>query len=222
MTGQSPKRPALLPLPKEMLQDPISHPSCCSVTLCSATKPQGEAKFCLEAGLPCSTLSVSGRAAPGAGEPRNKLMLTPALYPPSLCLVAAFPGWSGDGLPCSHLTQLRGCLPSRLAPCRDERGRSPPYGAPGRLPAPGQVLLSGLHKTLLSWPRGLPSLGTGPCQPQHCRAHGSAWHILLWTPCRGCSPCSPCPLPSSPSAASPAGWVVSPARWSADGFMPST
>lgn len=96
----------------------------------------------------------------------------------------------------------RGCLPSRLASCPDEMGRSPPYGAPGRLPAPGQVLLSGLHKTLLSGPEGLPSAGRGLCQPP---ALPGEWLSLAHPPLGALQrmlPVQPCP-PAVPSRAAP-------------------
>lgn len=91
--------------------------------------------------------------------------------------------------------RARDCIPSRLAPRRDTaRGRSSPYGAPGRLPAPGQVFSSRLHKTLLSGPGGLPCPGRDPRQPQHCLANGSAWPDTATSP-------SGCPAADAPHAA---------------------
>lgn len=181
---------------------------------CSAAKLQGEVlpQGWAPLGLPCSPLSVSGHRAPGAGTARNKLMLSPTLYSPSLYLVVPFPGWSSDGLPWSHPARFRGCSPPRLAPCRDgtatARGSSPPYGAPGRLPAPGAVVgttqnpIVGARRAFLrgQGPVPAPSTAGQMAQPGRTRPPPPL------AACRGCSPCavSPCcPLHLVPSRAAP-------------------
>lgn len=210
---------------------------------CSATKPQGQVRFWLRAGAPLQTpssLPFSGHIAPRDGVARTNLVLVPILYAPPLCLALACPDWPGDGQrqgphgPIPHgsapglLSVLGAASPARLAPCRDStavaRGRSSPYGAPGRLPALGQVLSSGLHKTLLLAPAGFPSPGRDPRQPpplaspQHRQENGSAWPDT--DPPPQCSPwrmlskqpTSPCgPLHLQPSRAALLGGFCQPA-----------
>lgn len=193
-----------VPSPSQKPQDPIPHPgnsSCCPIAPCSSVKPPRPGEVLAQGwGSPTAprrTLAFSGHVISRVEVARNNLMLVPVLYPsPPLRSVVAFPGRTGDGQrQGSHGPILHGSAPgllsvpgaaspARLAPCRDgtaaARGRSPPYGAPGRLPTLGQVLSSGLHKTLLSAPAGFPSPGRDPRQPlplsspQHCQGNGLA------------------------------------------------
>lgn len=228
LTGQSPKCPVLLPLrgtpfliPRAVLSLPAL------LQRRGEVLPRGRAPL----GLPCSTLGVSGRAAPGAGVAGNKLTLTPTLCPSSLYLVVTFPGWSGDGLAWPHPAWLRvsspcqGLHPIQTGPTpRHSEGQVPSIWCPWPAPSAGAgALVETTQNPIVGARRAsLPGQGPAPAPalPGKWLSLAGHGHIPLRVPCSGCSPCSRCPpavpstraLPGSPAAGSPAGWVVSPGR----------
>lgn len=166
------------PASPQVPRDPISHPSCCRslpALLQSPRVRQGLPQGWAPLELPCT---VSGHVAPGAGVARVKPMLTPASPPPS-------PRRAGAAMDCQGLiphgsgaVSHPGWPHAETAP--PQPGPGPlPYGAPGRLPAPGQVLLSGLHKTPLSGPGALPSPGSSPSTAGQAAQPAGHGHILL-------------------------------------------
>lgn len=152
-------------------------PSLGHCLLCCQAPGQGKV-FPQGWGSPAVSQAMSHLGWCGQDQTGAHTHLVPTISVPLVTL----PAWKGDG----SQGPIQGSVSHSGWP--QARASSPPYGAPGWLPARGRCSCRDHTKPHCRLPRGFPEAslpGQGPCQPQPCRAmaqpagHG---HLLLWAP----------------------------------------
>lgn len=152
--GRAPSTPCSFPPQKQ--QDPVPHPrssSCCPIAPCSATKPQGQARFWLRAGAPLQHPRLLGtpstRGWGGQEQIEAQTQLVPITPVPGSRVTRLDRRWADAGLAWPHPAQLStrgplrawGHIPGRAGPVprrpRHGKGQVPSIWCPWLAPSAG-------------------------------------------------------------------------------------